>query len=90
MAQSLKLELTLEFAMQVSGDDARVRELKAQSPKLRAQSSKAQSSELRAQSPHLEKKMLSDRLLHASHHSRAPRRLESIREASADQYPLIS
>jgi hypothetical protein len=51
MAQSLKLELTLEFAMQVSGDDARVRELKAQSPKLRAQSSKAQ--RLKAQSSEL-------------------------------------
>jgi hypothetical protein len=44
IAQSLKLELTLEFAMRVSHDVARVRKLKAQSSKLKAQSSEPRSS----------------------------------------------
>jgi hypothetical protein len=40
IAQSLKLELTLEFAMRVSHGVARVRKLKAQGSKLKAQGSK--------------------------------------------------
>jgi hypothetical protein len=44
IAQSLKLELTLEFAMRVSHGVARVRKLKGQSSKLKAQSSEPRSS----------------------------------------------